>query len=160
MPESSLKALFSDEDIAEATETQVVTKVAAPSSSSTEALSRSEKMSQTRADKMRALFQGKKYKILGEVHLSKDDGEQFQTPFGNKGRNGFVLKEDETGSKIIVGEAVLRKADEQYSSILNLPPAKPKRSRRTKAQKAEDDAARAAAQAIAQEKILSRYDEV
>ncbi len=158
MTESSLASLFSDTDTAEETETQTVTAVK-ETSTSDGALSRSEKMSQTRAGKMKDLFQGKKYKILGEVHLSKDDNEQFQTPFGNKGRNGFVLKEAASGAKIIVGEAVLRKADELYRSILNLPPAKPKRSRRTKAQKAEDDAKRAAAQALAQERILARYNE-
>ncbi len=157
MTDSSLKTLFSDTDAEAETQKRAAPKVQPPTVSGEVPLSRSEKMSQTRTGKMRSLFYGKKYKILGEVHLKED--EQFQTPFGNKGRNGFVLKEVDTGTKIIVGEAVLRKANEQYDSILDLPPAKPKRSRRTKAQKAADDAARAAAQSLAQERILARFDD-
>lgn len=55
----------------------------------------------TRTEKMDELFKGKKYDILKEVHLEGED--RFQTPFGNKGRHGFVLQEKGTDNRFIVG---------------------------------------------------------
>jgi hypothetical protein len=106
---------------------------------------------------MSELFSQKKYLILGEIHLGED--EQFQTPFGNRGRHGFVLKEQSTGKKIMVGETILRKAASMYDAVVGLPPEKPKRHRRTKAQKAAEDAQKAAVAAENQARILARFEE-
>jgi hypothetical protein len=113
-------------------------------------------MADTRAKKMAELFEGHRYAILGEIHLGDD--EQFMTPFGNKGRHGWVIKDTQSGKKIMVGETVLRKAASMFDAIEGLPPAKPTRHRRTKAQKAEDDARKAAELAENQERILARFE--
>ncbi len=92
-------------------------------------------------EKVRATFEGKKFTILEEVHLDKD--QRFETAFGNKGRNGYILVEvGNPGNKVIVGATVLRRVASDYASV-ELPPEAQKRKRRTKAQKAADDAAKA-----------------
>jgi len=105
----------------------------------------------SRQVKMDALFKDKKYKILKEVHL-KDD-ERFQTPFGNKGRNGYALQledgqEPSEGmpAKFVIGETMLAQIARDYQAVEV--PAK-ERKRRTKEQKAADDAAAAKAKAEA-----------
>lgn len=72
------------------------------------------------AAKMREVFQGKVYKILREVHLKEN--ERFQTPFGNKGRHGFLLEpvDDQgnpNGNRIVVGRAVLERAASEFKAV-------------------------------------------
>ena len=93
-------------------------------------------------EKVREAFQGKKFKILKEVHLEED--QRFETLFGNKGRHGVILEEvGNPDNRLIVGNTILRRVADEYGSV-ELPPEAQKRKRRTKAQKAEDDAAAAA----------------
>jgi hypothetical protein len=129
----------------------------ATTQAASDAVSRETKLAKTRAAKMSELFRHKKYLILGEIHLGND--EQFQTPFGNRGRHGFVLSEQTTGKKIVVGETMLRNAASMYDAVVGLPPEKPKRHRRTKAQKAAEDAQKAAIAAENQARILARFEE-
>lgn len=67
--------------------------------------------------KLDKFFKGRKYTVRREVHLKKN--ERFVTPFGNKGRHGFIL--DETGAvpphRMVVGESVLRRVAEEYGSV-------------------------------------------
>jgi hypothetical protein len=75
-------------------------------------------------EKFDELFKGRHYKIVKVIKL---EGEQrFQTPFGNKGRNGFALIPDDRSfasdkeakaAAIFVGETVLRKAAAQYGAV-------------------------------------------
>jgi len=87
-----------------------------------EAHTRGQSLLDTRNRKMGELFSGKHYKIQKEVHL--EQGQVFKTPFGHKGRHGFVLVEvDESGSQVepkntfIVGASVLKFAHEEYQAI-------------------------------------------
>lgn len=91
-------------------------------------------------EKVRDAFQGKKFKILKEIHLEED--QRFETQFGNKGRHGVILENVETGEKLIVGNTILRRIARDYGSV-DLPPEAQRRKRRTKAEKAADDAAKA-----------------
>jgi hypothetical protein len=105
---------------------------------------RAEALLATHRQKMDELFSGKKYEIVKEVHLN--EGQHFQTPFGNKGRHGFALREvSDHKNHFTVGASVLRKAAEEYGAV-ELPTAPP-RKRRTKEQKAADDARLAAERA-------------
>jgi hypothetical protein len=117
---------------------------------------RGEKMAATRAKKMTDLFEGQKYRILAEIHLGAD--EQYMTPFGNRGRHGYVLKNTDTGVKIMVGETVLRQAASVFDAILDLPPIEPKRKRRTRAEKAADDARIAAERVAHMDALLARFE--
>jgi len=110
---------------------------------------RAASLAETRKAKMDALFYGQKYDILKEIKLEGDD--RFETPFGNKGRNGFALKlstgytaRDGQPDKFVIGETMLRQVSEQYGAVEV--PVK-ERKRRTKEQKAADDAQKAAEKA-------------
>lgn len=117
---------------------------------------RGAKMAATRARKMAELFQGQRWQILAEVHLKPD--EQFLTPFGNRGRHGFVLRNAASGVRIFVGETVLRQAIREFGAVPDAPPPRTKRRRRTQAQKQADEARTAAQRVAANEAILARID--
>lgn len=109
----------------------------------------------TRTAKLNKLFsEGRTYTFVRQIDL--DEGNTFTTPFGNKGRHGFHIRRTggpaveegvipiEVGSDekgFIVGESMLKQIGEQYSEIQNVPVKE--RKRRTKEQKAADDAAAA-----------------
>jgi len=99
-------------------------------------LDRGAALQEAREQKMKEAFEGQKFVIEREVHMP--EGQVFQTPFGNKGRHGYVLKNVATGQLTVVGATVLKRISELYDAV-ELP--EPKRKRRTKAQKAADDAA-------------------
>lgn len=124
-------------------------------------LSRQNKMAHTRLRKMQELFEHRKYAILGEIRLEED--EQFQTPFGNRGRHGYVLQElvegRPTSHKIVVGHTILHKASVLYDAIEGMDPAKPKRTRRTRQEVAEERARKAAEAAANQAHILARFEQ-
>lgn len=102
----------------------------------------------TRKAKMDEFFKGKKFTIAKEVHLDADK-DPFVTPFGNKGRHGYVLVEvDNAANKFIIGETMLRQVAADYDAVEM--PVKA-RKRRTKEQKAADDAAAAAAKGAPQD---------
>lgn len=93
-----------------------------------------------RQAKMDELYKGQRYKIIKEIHMEGD--ERFQTPFGNKGRHGFALENESTGERHVVGASMLQLIADTYGAVDV--PAK-ERKRRTKEQKAEDDAREAEA---------------
>jgi hypothetical protein len=112
---------------------------------------KSEALKETRAEIMKRLFDGRKWKVLKEVHLGKNEQtglpDRFKTPFGNKGSHGFVLqevREDDQDVREVVGATVLKRAAEEFGAV-ELPVKQ--RKRRTKEQKASDDAAAAQAKA-------------
>ena len=71
------------------------------------------KMTQLR--KLDKMFTGRTWDIVREVHLP--EGKVFQTPFGNKARHGWVLKERDTGEQIVVGWSVLKQISERYLGV-------------------------------------------
>lgn len=84
--------------------------------------------------KMASFFEGRQYKVLREEHLKGN--QRFVTPFGNKGRHGFILEEIDSKPpfRMVVGESVLRRIAHEYGAVelpSNLvktprPPKKPK----------------------------------
>lgn len=90
----------------------------------------------TRAEKMQSLFEARQYKIVKEV--SVDASAKFTTPLGNRGRRGYVLRQ-QTGSRVefdfpvnavhkyldngmvtfVVGKTLLKHAAERFGAILD-----------------------------------------
>lgn len=103
---------------------------------STEGLkNRSAHMRETRKAKLDRLYLGQRYTIVKEIHLEGD--ARFETPLGNKGRNGFaIVNEDPTQegdkAKHIVGATLLALIAKDYGAV-DLPPAKRKRKPTTDA---------------------------
>jgi len=124
----------------------------------TETKDRAASLLATRQAKMDLLFKGQHYDVIKEIHLEGD--QRFQTPFGNKGRHGYALRLTEgstpaegaaaaaggDGSQFVVGDTMLEQIAKEYGAVEV--PAK-ERKRRTKEQKAADDAAAAEAKANA-----------
>ena len=89
-------------------------------------------------------FQGRRWRICTELSGPVDGGTctegeikltapaVFQTPFGNKGRHGFIIQEVSTDGRDLAtrpatfGLKVLREATELYGSITNLPAPRPR----------------------------------
>lgn len=121
---------------------------------------RGAKITAARRSKLDALFAGKKYEIIKAIDLTEDpQGRKFETPLGNKGKKGFAVRlaegyEPEEGwpSTFIFGESVLRQVEKEYGAI-EMPVAQPTRTRRTKEQKAADEAAKLQARREAQEAL-------
>lgn len=76
---------------------------------------RSQTLSESRQAKMDALFKDKKFEIVKEVNLPQ--GQHFVTPLGNKGRNGFVVKEVGTDNQFAVGATTLKLMAETYGAV-------------------------------------------
>jgi hypothetical protein len=119
--------------------------------------SRSDSLAATRKAKMDELYLGQHYKIEAEIRLT--EGRKFTTPFGNQGKNGFLLKnvdESAEGEKRthIIGASVLEQVAETYKAV-ELPVRA--RKRRTTEQKAADEqAVKAQREAKKQEKAAER----
>jgi len=101
---------------------------------------RSESLAATRQSKMDQLFKDRHYTFTKEVNLPKD-GPVFQTPLGNKGRNGYVFAEvDAAGNpvidpatnkpvSIVLGATTAKIAGETYGAIdLSTLPKKEKKA--------------------------------
>jgi hypothetical protein len=74
-----------------------------------------------REQKIKDLFEGRRYSIVREVHLGEK--QRFVTPLGNRGRHGFLLQEDGTDYRIVVGARLLQIAAQTYGAV-DLPPSK------------------------------------
>ncbi len=119
---------------------------------------RGEKLYKAHSAKLRAAFEGKKYVIVKEFTLDAD--KKFATEFGNKGRHGFIIQNvDNPEDKKVVGATVLRRIANEFGAV-DLPPETKKRTRRTKAQKAADDAQKEAERQKALELQAALIDEV
>lgn len=161
-----LEALATEGDAAantdEVAEAPVVDEEAAAA-----AQARGAKIQAARLEKLRALFEGKQYEIIKPINLTgvlDDKGEQrrFDTPLGNKGVKGYAIKlvegqtpEEGYPAKMIFGDSVLKFAAEKYGSLTMPESDKPTRTRRTKEQKAEDDAAKRKAKQEAMEALAA-----
>lgn len=75
-----------------------------------------ESLAQKRKEKMDALFAGKHYSVVEEVHLPAD--QRFYTALGLRARHGFKLKNEDTGEHIYVGFRVLCQAAEVYGAVI------------------------------------------
>lgn len=78
-------------------------------------MSRGEALKATQQAKLDAAFAGKTFEIIEEVHLPH--GQVFQTQFGTKGRHGYILRDTETGERIVVGSRLLRRIAERYQAV-------------------------------------------
>ena len=77
---------------------------------------RGDTVRQKRQAKMKELFEGKKFKILSVVALPEH--QQYESPFGNKGRNGYLLAEiGNEDNHFTVGETVLRRAAAEFGCV-------------------------------------------
>lgn len=88
---------------------------------------RSEKWHATRRARELAEFSGRRYEVVREVK-----NEEFTTPLGYKGKNGYELREVGTDNVIRVGKATLKRMAEEYSAVDM--PAPKKRGRPKKVQ--------------------------
>ena len=104
-------------------------EVAPEAEADTTAAKRARALLATRKLKMDQLFAGRRFKIVQVVSLGGED--RFVTPFGNKGRRGYVLAEEgNPGNSFYVGETVLGQAAREYDAVEL--PEKRRRRRRTR----------------------------
>src|ERR1700759_4025429 len=91
---------------------------------------RGAKLRASRAQRMEDYFGGgKTYRVDRPVDLP--EGQVFQTPFGNKGRHGYILVRQENGQDVVkedgkpdacvFGITVIRKAAEMYPGAVEVP---------------------------------------
>lgn len=76
---------------------------------------RGEALKATRQRKLDEAFAGRAFEVVAEVNLPP--GQVFQTPFGNKGRHGYIIRDRETGDRMVVGKQVLRILHDQYQAV-------------------------------------------
>lgn len=95
---------------------------------------RSESLAVSRKAKMDELYSGKSFTIEGEVHL--DPGKHFTTKLGNKGRHGWIIIDDATGEKQVVGQTTLELIATQYGAVVL--PEKPARGAKADAEDAAE----------------------
>lgn len=88
---------------------------------------RSEKWHATRRVRELALFADKRFEVVREVK-----NEEFETPLGYKGKNGYEIRNIDTDEIFKVGKSTLKRMAEEYKAVA-LPPAK-KRGRPKKVQ--------------------------
>lgn len=89
---------------------------------------RSDRWHATRHARELALFAGKRFEVVREV---KGD-EPFKTPLGYSAKNGYEVRNVESGETFKVGKTTLKVMAEKYDAV-TLPPPK-KRGRPKKAQ--------------------------
>lgn len=98
---------------------------------------REESLAAARAARMEKYFGGgKTYRVDRAVDLP--EGQVFQTPFGNKGRHGFILVRTENGQDVlredgkpdacVFGITVIRNAAETYPGSVEVPSVSKKKS--------------------------------
>lgn len=78
-------------------------------------MTRGEALKATQQRKLDTAFAGRTFEIVEEVHLPH--GQVFQTRFGNKGRHGFILRDTDTGERVVVGARMLRLIAERYQAV-------------------------------------------
>lgn len=77
-----------------------------------------ERLRETLVEKLNALYAGKTFDIVGEVHLPK--GQVFRTKYDSTGQHGFILQDRETGERQVVGHYMLRRIHRMYLCV-NMP---------------------------------------
>lgn len=85
--------------------------------------SRGENVRATRKKRLDQLFHGRKFVIEREVHLPM--GQVFETVLGNRGRHGYIIRDEDNGERFVFGLAILRVIHDQYHGI-ELPPRRPR----------------------------------
>jgi hypothetical protein len=78
-------------------------------------VNRGSSTSETMARKTQEAFEGQKFTILGAIHLPM--GEVYQTPMGSTGRHGFLLRNDDSGEKVVIGRQLLLKIERLYGCV-------------------------------------------
>ena len=91
---------------------------------------RSEKWHSTRRARELALFANKRFEVVREVK-----GESFKTPLGYSAKNGYEVRNVETGETFKVGKTTLKVMAEEYEAVTL--PAPKKRGRPKKVRFAE-----------------------
>ncbi len=85
---------------------------------------RSLRQREASAAKFDAVFTGRTFDIVREVHL--DEGQVFVTRFGNRGRHGYVIRDRESGEEMVVGATMLKLIHDRYLGV-SLPSKKRKK---------------------------------
>lgn len=80
-----------------------------------EGTSRSEALRVTMQRKLDAVFAGKTFTIVKELHMPH--GQVFQATFGRNGRDGYIIRDTATGEKHVVGTTVLEQIAEMYKGV-------------------------------------------
>lgn len=73
---------------------------------------RSEKWHATRRARELALFSGQRFEIVREVK-----NEEFVSPLGYKGKNGYELRNVGSGDTVYVGKATLKRMASEYQAV-------------------------------------------
>ncbi len=76
---------------------------------------RAQTVTEVRLRNLDALFAGRSFEIVSEVHLPV--GQAFRTVVGSLARHGYVLKDRETGEKIAVGFKMLKVIHDRYLGV-------------------------------------------
>lgn len=69
----------------------------------------------TQLGKLDAVFRGRVFDIIREVHLPP--GKVFVTQFGNRGRHGYILQDRNSGEQLVVGTTLLRLIHDRYLGV-------------------------------------------
>lgn len=88
---------------------------------------RADKWRATRHVRELALFSGKRFEVVREVK-----NEEFETPLGYKGKNGYEVRNVDTAETFKVGKATLKRMANEYDAVTL--PAPKKRGRPKKVQ--------------------------
>jgi hypothetical protein len=75
------------------------------------------RVQEARAAKVRAAFEGKRFEFVQEINLEGD--ARYTDVTGNKGKNGFAIRNVDTDEVINVGPSSLKKAEEM--GVITLP---------------------------------------
>jgi hypothetical protein len=100
--------------MAETTEDDTATKPAKQKLTPDE---RRDRVRQARLDRVNAAFVGKSFEFVEEFTL--EGAERYTDVTGNKGKNGFRIRNTETDEVLTVGQSSLKKAAEM--GVISLP---------------------------------------
>lgn len=65
--------------------------------------------------KLDALFKGRHYTVIKPYDAG--EGKRAFTALGNQCRHGFILRDDETQERILIGIKVLKQAASEYGAV-------------------------------------------
>lgn len=75
-------------------------------------------------DKIDALFKGRTFDVVREVHLAEH--QVFRTATGHTARHGYVLRDRANGQELAVGATTLKTIHDRYLSVTLPPELRPK----------------------------------
>lgn len=76
---------------------------------------RAELLRATRERKLEAIFAGRTFEIVEEVHLPV--GKVFKNALGLTGRHGWIIRDTATGQEHVVGGTLLRQIHDRFQGV-------------------------------------------